>query len=68
MRRWKRGLIDMTTGKVDSLRYAEETEREGEREKVSVPIRCHKDTHEEELTKELGEEEVQEIPRRWYIY
>ncbi len=53
----------MAVRKADSWDYVDE-----EREKVLVPVRCHKNTHEEERPEEASEEKVWEVRRRWYIY
>jgi len=52
----------------DSLRNANKEEYETEREKVLVPVRCRKDTHEEQPSEESGKENAREIRRSWYIY
>ena len=52
----------------DSFGTVSETEHDEEREKVLVPVRSHKDTHEEQSPEEPGKQRVREIPRRWHIY
>ena len=41
---------------------------EDEREKVLVPVHRRKDIQEEELQEVPEEQEVREVPRRWYVY
>ncbi len=58
----------MKMRKDDSFRNVNKEEHEEEMEKVLVPVRCRKDTHEEQHSEEPGKEKVWEIRRRWYIY
>ena len=58
----------MEMRKDDTFRNVNKEEHEEEREKVLVPVRYRKDTHEEQYSEEPGEEKVWEIRRRWYIY
>jgi hypothetical protein len=58
----------MEMRKDDTFRNVNKEEHEEEREKVLVPVRYRKDTHEEQHSEEPDEEKVWEIRRRWYIY
>ena len=58
----------MEKRKDDSFRNVNKEEYEAEREKVLVPVRRYKDTHEEQPSEESDKENVREIRRSWYIY
>ena len=49
------------------MEHEDEREKD-DREKELVPVLHRQDIQEEELREEPGEQEAQQVPRRWYIY
>ena len=58
----------MESQEADSFGTVSKTEYDEEREKVLVPVRSRRGTHEEQRPEEPGKERVRQIRRRWYIY
>ena len=56
------------TGQDDCIDSADKAQQKERREKILVPVRCHKHTDEEELSEKNGEHKMFVIPRRWHIY
>ena len=56
------------TGQDDYMNNADKAQQKEQKEKILVPVRCHKLTDEEELSTENDRHRPFEIPRRWYVY
>ena len=61
-------MISIMTGQDDCINNADKAQQKEEKEKILVPVRCHKHTDEEELSAENDRHRPFEIPRRWYLY
>ena len=56
------------TGQDDCMNNADKAQQKEQKEKILVPVQCHKHTDEEELSAENERYKPLAIPRRWYIY
>jgi hypothetical protein len=56
------------TGQDDCMNNADKAQQKEQKEKILVPVRCHKHTDEEELPAENDRHRLFETPRRWHIY
>jgi hypothetical protein len=52
----------------DCMNNADKAQQKEQKEKIFVPVRCHKHTDEEELSAENDRHRNFEIPRRWLVY
>ena len=52
----------------DCMNDEDKVQQEEQKEKVLVPVRCHKHADEEELPEENDRDRPFETPRRWHIY
>lgn len=56
------------TGENNYLDNADKAQQKEQKEKILVPVRCHKHTDEEELSAENDKYRPFKTPRRWHIY
>ena len=64
----ERKLISIMTQGDDCINNIDKSQQKEQREKILVPVRCHKNTDEEEFSAENDKRRLFEIPRRWHIY
>ena len=61
-------MTSIMTGQDDYMNDADKAQQKEQKEKILVPVRCHKHTDEDELSEQNDRNRPFEIPRRWYIY